>query len=168
MTPFVDRSKVKAPATLKQRQTAVDITAEDIIPRLTPQNVADLVLISMVSVFIDFLFEFLFVTGLHQTVRQSESLTDGSQVVWFNFTGDVARPASSPFPGNLHPHRCCRDRGTDKTHGAPTGQSAHCCWNGQGHRWSPARGSLLWNLQHLYKLIIFFFSENKPKHHSWP
>lgn len=48
MTPFVDRSKVKAPATLKQRQTAVDITAEDIIPRLTPQNVADLVLISMV------------------------------------------------------------------------------------------------------------------------
>lgn len=81
MTPFVDRSKVKVPATLKQRQTAVDITAEDIIPRLTPQNVADLVLISMVSVFIDFLFEFLFVTGLHQTVRQSESLTGGSQVV---------------------------------------------------------------------------------------
>lgn len=81
MTPFVDRSKVKAPATLKQRQTAVDITAEDIIPRLTPQNVADLVLISMVSVFIDFLFEFLFVTGLNQTVRQSESLTGGSQVV---------------------------------------------------------------------------------------
>lgn len=81
MTPFVDRSKVKAPETLKQRQTAVDITAEDIIPRLTPQNVADLVLISMVSVFIDFLFEFLFVTGLNQTVRQSESLTGGSQVV---------------------------------------------------------------------------------------
>lgn len=81
MTPFVDRSKVKAPATLKQRQTAVDITAEDIIPRLTPQNVADLVLISMVSVFVDFLLEFLFVTGLHQTVRQSESLTGGSQVV---------------------------------------------------------------------------------------
>lgn len=54
MTPFVDRSKVKAPATLKQRQTAVDITAEDIIPRLNPQNVADLVLISMVC----FLFKY--------------------------------------------------------------------------------------------------------------
>lgn len=81
MTPFVDRSKVKAPATLKQRQTAVDITAEDIIPRLTPQNVADLVLISMVCVSIDFLIEFFILTGLNQTVMYSEFLTGGSQLV---------------------------------------------------------------------------------------
>lgn len=79
MTPFVDRSKVKAPATLKQRQTAVDITAEDIIPRLTPQNVADLVLISMVCVSINFLIEFFILTGLNQTVMYSEFLTGGSR-----------------------------------------------------------------------------------------
>lgn len=81
MTPFVDRSKVKAPATLKQRQTAVDITAEDIIPRLTPQNVADLVLISMVCVSINFLIAFFILTGLNQTVMYSEFLTGGSQLV---------------------------------------------------------------------------------------
>lgn len=48
MTPFVDRSKSSIFSSTKQRQTAVDITAEDLVPRLNPQNVADLVLISMV------------------------------------------------------------------------------------------------------------------------
>ena len=32
-----------------KQQTAIDITAEDLVPRLIPQNVTDLVLLSMVS-----------------------------------------------------------------------------------------------------------------------
>ena len=47
MTPWTDRSKKQPTAT--QRQTAIDITAEDLLPRLTVQHVADLVLLSMVS-----------------------------------------------------------------------------------------------------------------------
>ena len=51
MTPFVDRSS--APSVAKQKpvdlqQTAINITSEDLFERLTPHNVADLVLISMV------------------------------------------------------------------------------------------------------------------------
>jgi len=33
-----------------QKQSAIDITAEDLIGRLTPQNVTDLVLLSMVRI----------------------------------------------------------------------------------------------------------------------
>lgn len=47
MTPWTDRSK-KQP-TAMQRQTAIDITADELLPRLSVQNVADLVLLSMVS-----------------------------------------------------------------------------------------------------------------------
>ena len=47
MTPWTDRSKKQPTAT--QRQTAIDITAEDLLPRLSVQHVADLVLLSMVS-----------------------------------------------------------------------------------------------------------------------
>ncbi|KAK7480355.1 hypothetical protein BaRGS_00028402 [Batillaria attramentaria] len=47
MTPWVDRSKKHTP-TATQRQTAIDVTAEDLLPRLTVQHVADLVLLSMV------------------------------------------------------------------------------------------------------------------------
>lgn len=66
---FVDRFKVKVFVIFKQRQIAVDIIVEDIIFRLILQNVVDFVLISMVSVFIDFFFEFFFVIGLYQIVR---------------------------------------------------------------------------------------------------
>lgn len=66
---FVDRFKVKVFVIFKQRQIAVDIIVEDIIFRLILQNVVDFVLISMVSVFIDFFFEFFFVIGLNQIVR---------------------------------------------------------------------------------------------------
>ncbi|KAJ8308619.1 hypothetical protein KUTeg_013493, partial [Tegillarca granosa] len=49
LTPFVDRSKPPpAPPAPVTQTTAIDITSEDLIPRLTPQNVADLVLLSMV------------------------------------------------------------------------------------------------------------------------
>ncbi|XP_005107741.1 symplekin [Aplysia californica] len=48
MTPWVDRSSKKAKPEPAQKQTAIDVTAEDILPRLNPQNVADLVLLSMV------------------------------------------------------------------------------------------------------------------------
>lgn len=57
MTPWVGlgsssaSSKPKLPVVVtevQKQQTAIDITAEDLIPRLTPQNVADLVLLSMV------------------------------------------------------------------------------------------------------------------------
>ncbi|KAI8784991.1 symplekin [Biomphalaria glabrata] len=47
-TPWVDRSSKKPKPEHSQKQTAIDVTAEDILPRLTPQNVADLVLLSMV------------------------------------------------------------------------------------------------------------------------
>ncbi|XP_041352693.1 symplekin-like [Gigantopelta aegis] len=46
-TPWTDRSKETKP-TGTQKQTAIDITAEDLLPRLTAQHVADLVLLSMV------------------------------------------------------------------------------------------------------------------------
>lgn len=46
MTPWTDRTR-KQPTSL-QRQTAIDITAEDLLPRLSVQHVADLVLLSMV------------------------------------------------------------------------------------------------------------------------
>ena len=50
MTPFIDRS---SSTVIKQKpvnlhQTAIDITSDDLYERLTPHNVADLVLISMV------------------------------------------------------------------------------------------------------------------------
>lgn len=48
MTPWVDRTNKKAKPEPAQKQTAIDVTAEDILPRLSPQNVADLVLLSMV------------------------------------------------------------------------------------------------------------------------
>ncbi|OWF40642.1 symplekin-like [Mizuhopecten yessoensis] len=48
MTPFVDRTTTKSAPTVKQQSTAVDITSEDLESRLNAQNVADLVLISMV------------------------------------------------------------------------------------------------------------------------
>ncbi|ESO93591.1 hypothetical protein LOTGIDRAFT_215976, partial [Lottia gigantea] len=47
MTPFVPQGIKRAPS-VSQRQTAIDITAEDILPKLNSQNVADLVLLSMV------------------------------------------------------------------------------------------------------------------------
>ncbi|XP_064599772.1 symplekin-like [Liolophura sinensis] len=46
MTPMVSRPE--KPPTVDQRTTAIDITAEDIRPKFTNENVADLVLISMV------------------------------------------------------------------------------------------------------------------------
>ena len=43
-------SKTKAPPPkAASKPSALDQTAEDLIPRLSPQNVADLVLLSMVS-----------------------------------------------------------------------------------------------------------------------
>ena len=48
MTPWADRQTDKKLANVKLRQSAIDITAEDLIPRLNHNNVADLVLISMV------------------------------------------------------------------------------------------------------------------------
>ncbi|XP_059163192.1 symplekin-like [Physella acuta] len=48
MTPWIDRTAKKSKPDITQKQTAIDVTAEDILPRLTPQNVADLVLLSMV------------------------------------------------------------------------------------------------------------------------
>ena len=48
MTPWTDRQTDKKLQNVKLRQTAIDITAEDLIPRLNQNNVADLVLISMV------------------------------------------------------------------------------------------------------------------------
>ncbi|XP_052769693.1 symplekin-like isoform X1 [Mya arenaria] len=47
LTPWTDRATDKKLATVNMRQTAIDITAEDVTPRLTAVNVADLVLISM-------------------------------------------------------------------------------------------------------------------------
>ncbi|KAL3875215.1 hypothetical protein ACJMK2_038140 [Sinanodonta woodiana] len=47
MTPWVSQSEKKL-ASAQLRQTAIDITSEDLIPRLNSQNVSDLVLISMV------------------------------------------------------------------------------------------------------------------------
>ena len=52
MTPWTDRSTDTKLASVNMRQTAIDITAEDIAPRLTAVNVADLVLISMVGAFL--------------------------------------------------------------------------------------------------------------------
>ena len=52
MTPFVGlgASTLTIPKpTEALKQTAIDISAEDLITRLTAQNVADLVLLSMVS-----------------------------------------------------------------------------------------------------------------------
>lgn len=58
MTPFVDRSKPPpAPPPPVAKTTAIDITSEDLIPRLTPQNVADLVLLSMVMYKMSYLVE---------------------------------------------------------------------------------------------------------------
>ncbi|GFO34652.1 symplekin [Plakobranchus ocellatus] len=48
LTPWVDRTSKKAKPEPAQKQTAIDVTAEDILPRLTAQNVTDLVLLSMV------------------------------------------------------------------------------------------------------------------------
>ena len=50
VTPWVDRSSEKKKPEPAQKHTAIDVTAEDILPRLNSQNVADLVLLSMVSV----------------------------------------------------------------------------------------------------------------------
>lgn len=47
-TPWVDRTSKKSKPEPAQKQTAIDVTAEDILPRLNPQNVTDLVLLSMV------------------------------------------------------------------------------------------------------------------------
>ncbi|XP_071079022.1 symplekin-like isoform X1 [Haliotis cracherodii] len=47
MTPWSSRNESNRP-TGASRQTAIDITADDLCPRLSPQNVADLVLLSMV------------------------------------------------------------------------------------------------------------------------
>ena len=49
MTPWIDRSTSKKKPEPVQKQTAIDVTAEDILPRLNSQNVADLVLLSMVG-----------------------------------------------------------------------------------------------------------------------
>ena len=49
MTPFVGLGVSAPKPTESLKQTAIDISAEDLIHRLTPQNVADLVLLSMVS-----------------------------------------------------------------------------------------------------------------------
>ena len=48
MTPWTDRTKKQPTAT--QRQTAIDITAQDLLPRLSVQHVSDLVLLSMVRI----------------------------------------------------------------------------------------------------------------------
>lgn len=45
-TPWSNKEKQP---NLTQKQTAIDITAEDLVNRLNAHNVADLVLISMVS-----------------------------------------------------------------------------------------------------------------------
>lgn len=58
ITPWTDRTSKKGKLEPAQNKTAIDITADDILPRLTPHNVADLVLLSMVSFFV-FLFLFL-------------------------------------------------------------------------------------------------------------
>lgn len=50
MTPWTDRGDSKL-SNVKLRQTAIDITADDLAPRLNASNVADLVLISMVNTF---------------------------------------------------------------------------------------------------------------------
>ena len=57
MTPFVSLSGEKKKPSTKQstkqpekKTSAIDITTEDLVPRLTPQNVADLVLLSMVCI----------------------------------------------------------------------------------------------------------------------
>ena len=42
-------TKVKVKTPEDQKHTAIDVTAEDLVTRLSPQNVADLVLLSMVS-----------------------------------------------------------------------------------------------------------------------
>jgi hypothetical protein len=50
--PLPSSSKSKPPAAPPKppsKPSTLDQTAEDLIPRLTPQNVADLVLLSMVS-----------------------------------------------------------------------------------------------------------------------
>ena len=49
MTPWTDRATDQKLANVSLRQTAIDITADDLAPRLNANNVADLVLISMVS-----------------------------------------------------------------------------------------------------------------------
>ncbi|CAG5127925.1 unnamed protein product, partial [Candidula unifasciata] len=48
VTPWVDRSAKKSKVEPLANKTAIDVTAEDILPRLNPQNVTDLVLLSMV------------------------------------------------------------------------------------------------------------------------
>lgn len=48
MTPWTDRESDRRLQNVNMRQTAIDITAEDLVPRLNASNVADLVLISMV------------------------------------------------------------------------------------------------------------------------
>ncbi|XP_053373588.1 symplekin-like isoform X2 [Mercenaria mercenaria] len=48
MTPWTDRATDQKLANVNLRQTAIDITADDLAPRLNANNVADLVLISMV------------------------------------------------------------------------------------------------------------------------
>ena len=74
MTPFVGLGKAKQ--STSEAQSAIDVTAEDLIDRLSPQNVADLVLLSMVCtaemplfllfqdflLFSDFNFRFLWFT----------------------------------------------------------------------------------------------------------
>ena len=51
-TPFIGLSasqpKKKTISAEAQKSSAIDITAEDLLNKLTPQNVADLVLLSMV------------------------------------------------------------------------------------------------------------------------
>ena len=49
LTPWTDRATDQKLANVNLRQTAIDITAEDLAPRLNATNVADLVLISMVN-----------------------------------------------------------------------------------------------------------------------
>ena len=63
------------------------------------------------------------------------------RTVIYLFTGDVAGPAATPLSGHLHPHRGCRDRGADQTHGAAVGQSADSGRNGEGHCGGPVRGT---------------------------
>uniref|UniRef100_A0A0B7BJ07 Symplekin n=1 Tax=Arion vulgaris TaxID=1028688 RepID=A0A0B7BJ07_9EUPU len=48
VTPWTDRTSRKSKMEPAQSKTAIDVTADDILPRLTPQNVTDLVLLSMV------------------------------------------------------------------------------------------------------------------------
>lgn len=54
MTPMV--SGPEKPPTVDQRTTAIDITADDIRPKFTNENVADLVLISMVRLYKKLIF----------------------------------------------------------------------------------------------------------------